>query len=223
VVPGVDETERELALSYERTGDALFNLKKFANAREMYDENLKLRKKLALAQPLNNEWQGELAVAYDRIGARVECQTNPAAALHAIRQALEIRKKLVIKEPQDAIWQQGLAASYNYDGSFLLAAGKNGEAAAAFRKSLAIREALAAGNPDNAQWQANLIITLVKLAEAGDDAKQRYIRARAIASDLQQKGKLTASQQDWPDMIEQQLADLETNPVAAAPMPCEGA
>ena len=211
------QAARELAVSYERTGDALFNLGKAAQAREMYRENFNLRKKLAEDHPANREWQGDLAVAYDRIGARVEC--DPEKITEAYRGALRIREALVAQEPRDANWQQDLAASYNNVGVMLLASKDIPGAIKVFGKSVEIRQALASSNP-GPQSQAGLVISLVKLAEAGDKPREHYQRALEIVVELETKGKLTASQAAWRSDLEERLANPSA-PLAPAPSSCK--
>jgi tetratricopeptide (TPR) repeat protein len=205
------EAERDLAVSYERTADALFNLDRQLEARVMDQANFILREKLARAQPLNNEWQADLATAYDRIGAR-ECR--PDKMLDAFREALRIREALVLKEPLDATWQNDLGNNYYNIGGLLLASGQRAEAVTALRKSVEIRTRLAADRPGMVQRQIPLARSLFRLAEAGDRPKENYNLALHILLDLDAKGKLTEAHKDFRRQIEQRLAEPQTEPVA---------
>ena len=214
----VDDAERALALSYERTGDALFTLDRRDEARAMYQANFDLREKLARAEPLNNERQGDLAIAYDRIGARVEC--DAAKVLNAFRDALRIREALVAKEPRDANWQRDLGANYFNVGRILLVTGQRAEAAATLRKSVGTRAMLAADNPEIALRHTELVNSLMRLAEAGDAPRQQYDRALKILADRDAKGKLTATQSAQKSEIERRIANEDYEAAAEALPSC---
>ena len=90
----------------------------------------------------------------------------------------------------------GVARSRGVEGTTLL------------HRALAIRDRLAAAEPANAQWQIDLVMLLVGLAQAGDDAPARLARALEIVRRLAAEGKLTPDQKSWPQAIEQAIAAL---------------
>src|SRR5947209_12279517 len=58
------------------------------------------------------------------------------------------------------------------------------EGTALLHRALAIRDRLAAADPANTQWQIDLVVLLVGLAQAGDDAPARLARALEIVRRL---------------------------------------
>ncbi len=69
---------------------------------------------------------------------------------------------------------------------------------------------LAAADPGNARWQADLVLTLGRLSNVVDPPRARALlpEALAIAETLARDGKLTAAQQNWPQLIRDALAKL---------------
>ena len=68
--------------------------------------------------------------------------------------------------------------------------------------------ALAAADPSNTQWQTNVVVSLFKLARAGDDPRGRLNEALAILNRLRSQNRLPPAQQRWIGMIEAELAKL---------------
>ena len=91
-----------------------------------------------------------------------------------------------------------------------LAAGDRAGALAAYEESLAIMRKLAAADPGNAGWQADLVFRLYKVSTAADPPRARAAlrEALAIAETLARDSKLTAAQQNWPQLIRDALAKL---------------
>src|SRR5262249_52247862 len=103
-------------------------------------------------------------------------------------------------------WRRDVAYSHEHIGAALAKANRREEALGAFRQCLAIREALVALDLGNADWQSDLVIILVKLADIGDEARARLMRALKILQQLAAEGKLRAAQREWIDIIERTLA-----------------
>lgn len=204
-----NEIKRALALSYERVGDALFDLARREQALEAYRMSVSVREDLAASAPGNLDAQATLAVSYDRIGR--SARDDPARALEAYRKSLAIREKLVAADPRNALWQRDLAASYDNIGTILLGFGERPDALELYRRAMTTREALANGDNGNPQWRILLVISLVKLAEAGDDAIANYQRALTLVQRLEHEGKLAATQTGWRAEIESRLSKLSTS------------
>jgi tetratricopeptide (TPR) repeat protein len=201
-----NEAKRALALSYERVGDELFNLGRRERALEAYQAALSSREQLVSSQPDKPEWQADLAVSYDRIGRSLGQQREEALAVY--EKSLAIRERLVAVDARNALWQRDLATSCDNVGMIHLAAGRREQALEFHRRALAIRQRLAAGDPGNPQWQTLLVISLVKLAEAGDNPTGNYKQALPIVQQLERDGKLAAGQRGWRAEIESRLAKL---------------
>jgi tetratricopeptide (TPR) repeat protein len=131
-------------------------------------------------------------------------------ALTAYEESLAIRRKLAAADPGNAGWQRDLSVSLERVGDVRLAAGERAGALAAYDDGLAIRRKLAAADPGNAERQAELVISLYKVSTASDPSRARAVlrEALAIAETLARAGKLTAAQQNWPQMLRELIAKL---------------
>ncbi|MCC6888563.1 MAG: tetratricopeptide repeat protein [Hyphomicrobiales bacterium] len=192
-----------LALSHERVGDELFKLRRLEEARDEYQTSFEIRSAVVKAEPDHREALGVLAANYDRLGLILGGTSQEGYEHH--RQALAIREKLAQAEPRNARWQRDLASSLDHVGSYLLKTEQRDQALVHFRRALAIRERLAAGDPKNPTWRGLLVISHVKLAEAGDEPVQNYQRALALVVDLERSGGLSDQQKGWRQEIESRL------------------
>jgi tetratricopeptide (TPR) repeat protein len=206
--PANSEAKRALALSYERVGDEQFNLNRRDRALATYQNALAMREALVSSDQARLEWQADLAVSYDRVGRSVPDAQEQALA--AYQRSLAIREKLVAAQPRNALWQRDLATSCDNIGTIHLAAGRRDLALDFYRRAFTAREKLALGDPANPQWQIVLVISLVKLAEAGDDPTGHYQRALSMVTQLERDGKLAAGQRGWRPEIEDRLAKLSS-------------
>jgi tetratricopeptide (TPR) repeat protein len=200
--------QRDIAISHERIGDALFELKQTSEARAEYEISLKIRRELLSSQPSSVQFRADLAVAYDRIG-----RTAPEAGLaeEVYRNSLSLRAGLVAQQPNNPAWLRDLAASHDNVAMTLHKQGKTQEAIDGFRRSLEIREGLSAREPGTVRWQINVVRSLVLLAEAGDQPRERLERALDIILPLQSEGRLPAKEASWPELIKQYIADAHAN------------
>ena len=94
--------------------------------------------------------------------------------------AYEKGKKIALDEGLE----RDLSVSHNKIGDIFKARGDVDAALAAYQAGLEIAEKLTKRDPANSQWQRDLIVSNVKLAELGDDAKQRYQKALGVARKL---------------------------------------
>ena len=90
----------------------------------------------------------------------------------------------------------------------LLKGGKKDEAIAAYKEVVHLRDILLIADPRQTQWRKNLLVTLIKLGDAGDEAKARYSRALTIVRALDADGLLTEDQKAWVGLVEERLAKL---------------
>jgi hypothetical protein len=90
----------------------------------------------------------------------------------------------------------------------LLKGGKKDEAVAAYREVVHLRDILVIADPRQTQWRKNLLVTLIKLGDAGDEAKARYNRALTIVRALDADGLLTEEQKAWVGLVQERLAKL---------------
>jgi hypothetical protein len=99
--------------------------------------------------------------------------------------------------------------SFNKIGDVKRAQGDLPGALAAYQDGLTIAKKLAAQDGGNAEWQRDLMISHVKLSEAGGDAKMHLTKALEIAEAMEAKGILAPVDAFIPGMLRKQLADLE--------------
>ena len=124
-------------------------------------------------------------------------------------------RKLAAADPGNAGWQRDLSVSLEKVGDVRLAAGDRAGALAAYEESLAIMRKLAA-SAEIPAWQADLVFSLYKVSTASDAPRARAAlrEALGIVEALARESKLTAAQQDWPQLFRDALAKLP--PEAAA-------
>jgi tetratricopeptide (TPR) repeat protein len=141
-----------LAVSYERAGDALGAQGKFDEALAAYRNALAIVQKVVDAHSGNTGAQSLLPIEYTKIGGVLSDQEHKYdEALAAYQMSISIQQKLLDQDQGNIELQRGLAISYERVGEVLLAQDKREEALAAFQKRLAIAQDLAdkdSGNTD---------------------------------------------------------------------------
>jgi hypothetical protein len=80
----------------------------------------------------------------------------------------------------------------------------------AYEEDLAIVRRLTDADPGNAGWQIDLVTGLYRVSTVSDAPRARaaLTEALAIAEALAHDGKLTAAQQNWPQVLRDALAKL---------------
>jgi tetratricopeptide (TPR) repeat protein len=165
---------------------------------------------LAAADPGNAGWQRDLSVSLEKVGDVRFDAGDRAGALAAYEECLAIRRKLAAADSGNSGWQRDVAVGLNQVGDVQLAVGNRAGARSAYEESVAIRRKLATTDPGNARWQADLVITLYKVSTASDppQARAALIQALAISEALAHQGKLTAAQENWPQLLRDALTKL---------------
>jgi tetratricopeptide (TPR) repeat protein len=159
---------------------------------ERHRQVLRLRERLAQAEPGRADYQRDLSVSYERIGDLFRVLGKGDDARQAFAKALAIRERLAQAEPGRADYQRDLSVSYNKMGDLFNALGQGDEAQQAFAKALAIRERLAQAEPGRADYQRDLSVSYNKMGDLfralgqGDEARQAFAKALAIAERLAQ-------------------------------------
>ena len=92
---------RDLAVAYEKLGDAQLAKGDLAAAARSYGESLKLIKALADAAPGDAGRRRDLAIAYEKLGDVRLAQGDPAAA-RSFRDSFEILEALLAADPAGA-------------------------------------------------------------------------------------------------------------------------
>ncbi len=106
-------------------------------------------------------------------------------------------------------------------------AGQGEAARQAYSSSLEIRERLAKSEPERADYQLDLVVSLVKVATAGDSpARPPLERALALLLELDRQGRLAPADQPKIEALRQMLVSAppppqppQNNPAALTPPP----
>ena len=100
------QRDLDLAISYEKVGDALMAQGNVADALKSYRESLAIIKILADDNPDKVEWQRDLSVSYAKVGNVLTAQGHLAEALTSYRDGLAITERLAKSDPSNADWVQ---------------------------------------------------------------------------------------------------------------------
>jgi non-specific serine/threonine protein kinase/serine/threonine-protein kinase len=158
---GDRETQRELALAYERFADLLAGvggagLGKPADALKTYESAKRIREQLAREFPRDGEAQADLASNY-MMGSYI---TGRIASVDERREydrkALDVSRRLADKYPANDKYQGLLAAAYASLAYSFELDGRWDEAASLYRKAVPIREQRARAAPQDRQAQREL-------------------------------------------------------------------
>ena len=201
--PDRADYQRDILVPYHRLGDLLMALGQSETARGYYEKALVIAERLAGAEPERADHQRNLSVAYEKLGDLLRALGQGETARGYYENSLAIRERLAGAEQDRADYQRDLSVSNEKLGNLLSAQGQGETARGYYQQSLAIRERLAGAEPDRADYQADLAVSLVKLGRRED-----LERALTIAESLQERGALTAQQQEWPALLRQMLDDL---------------
>jgi tetratricopeptide (TPR) repeat protein len=200
------DRRRDLSLSYENRGGLEEDLGEDDTALRFFQLCLDTRQKLVAEFPDDTELRRDLAIADDRIALVLKRQDRVGESLEKLATSLNLRQTIASSDPMNREWQRDLAVGMAHFGDLLALRGDRQGSLERYHSSLAIRERLAATDPNNPNWQIDLVLDLRRLAELGDDPRQKLTRALDIARRLAAEGRLPAELADWPNAIEKKLA-----------------
>lgn len=89
-------------------------------ALQVYEERMRIAKKLADQDPDNLKLQRDIAVSHERIGDVLKDQDHLTEALQAYEERMRIATKLADRDPDNTEWQRDLSVSYNKIGDVLV-------------------------------------------------------------------------------------------------------
>ncbi len=161
--PGTALWERQLAVSYNKIGDALVDQNGLVEALEFYRSGNIILDRLATADPGNQAWQRDLAASCDNIGRVLMMQGEFTDAVKAYRDGLVIRDELIRIDPGNASWQRELATSYENIGDVLAGQEEWSEALTSYREGLGIRARFA--ETANPSWRRELAISQINVGD----------------------------------------------------------
>ena len=187
-------SQRDLSISYEKSGDELAAKGALADALKAYRDGLANAGGLTKAESENAEWQRSLSISHNKVGDVLLAQGAIDDALKAYRESLAIRESLAKADPANAGLQHDLSVSYDKVADVLVAEGAIDDALKAYRDGLAIADRLTKADPAAAQWQRDLSVFHNKVGDvlvdkgAFDDALKAYrdgltIRERLAKAD----------------------------------------
>jgi tetratricopeptide (TPR) repeat protein len=180
------------------------------SVRQILDAAQAMMDELARAAPDDLPLQRSRAAMLNQFVTTYLGAGDLTRARAAAEESLAIRRKLAAADPGNAGWQRDVSVSLDQVGDVRRAAGDRAGALAAYEESLAIRRKLAAADPGNAGWQADLVDSLYRVSTAAEPPRARAAlrEALVIAEALAREGKLTAAQQNWPQLLRDALAKL---------------
>ena len=206
-------SQRDLSLSYEKSGDELAAKGALADALKAYRDGLAIVDGLTKAESENAEWRLSLSISHNKVGDVLLAQGAIDDALKAYRESLAIRKSLARADPANAGLQHDLSVSYDKVADVLVAEGAIDDALKAYRDGLAIADRLTKADPAATQWQRDLSVFHNKVGDvlvdkgALDDALNAYREGLAIRERL---AKADPGHAQW-------LADSGFKPRQAGP------
>ena len=183
-------SQRDLSLSYEKSGDELAAKGALADALKAYRDGLAIVDGLTKAESENAEWRLSLSISHNKVGDVLLAQGAIDDALKAYRESLAIRESLAKADPANAGLQHDLSVSYDKVADVLVAEGAIDDALKAYRDGLAIADRLTKADPAATQWQRDLSVFHNKVGDvlvdkgALDDALNAYREGLAIRERL---------------------------------------
>ncbi|HEV2188731.1 MAG TPA: tetratricopeptide repeat protein [Stellaceae bacterium] len=201
--------ERSVAVILNKVGDIKAATGDFPGALAAYQEALTLcRDMLQRASPGDLTPRLDLAYTLWRIGTDYMRMPDAASALQPVQEAVAIRQAIAAAAPTDLGAQREAIYVTKILGDLQVLLKNSAGAADAYCKTAAIARGMAATASDPTEWQVDLVVALTKLASvsAGDDRAAALTEALSVAVALQQHGKLTGNQTNWPDQIRAELA-----------------
>jgi tetratricopeptide (TPR) repeat protein len=183
-------SQRDLSLSYEKSGDELAAKGALADALKAYRDGLAIAGGLTKAESENAERRLSLSISHNKVGDVLLAQGAIDDALKAYRESLAIRESLARADPANAGLQHDLSVSYDKVADVLVAEGAIDDALKAYRDGLTIADRLTKADPAATQWQRDLSVFHNKVGDvlvdkgALDDALNAYREGLAIRERL---------------------------------------
>jgi hypothetical protein len=122
---------------------------------------------------------------------------------------LDIGRKLTAIDASNASGRMICHSPLQKNGDGLIRQGDHAGAVAAYQESLDIARTLADKYPPNTQWQTHVVVSLGKLALAGDEPSGRPTEALSMLKQIKSDGRAGPSHLKMIDIIEGELAKLQ--------------
>jgi WD40 repeat protein/serine/threonine protein kinase/tetratricopeptide (TPR) repeat protein len=170
----------ELADGYTSLATIQAGMRQSGTAAATLSQALPLRRRLAEAEPKNEEGQVQLGDCLGNLGDLQRMIGDSESALENGREALEIRKKLVQAMPDDLDRQSKLGGSYNNVAMALQTLGKPKEALSHLEKALEHQRRAFDAKPNVAQYRRFLSNHYINLSKVRRDLKQPAEAVEAV-------------------------------------------
>ncbi len=157
---------RDLAESFERLGDILYNRNELIEAEKLYRQALDIRAAWVAAGHYDKEARNDWAKSYDRLGQTRFWLGDVNGARDLYQQALKMREALATEFPQEYIFSRARCASHINIGDSYVQQDDYGRAIASYEQVRQIAEQAVNTNANNAQAQRDLGMSHSKLGEA---------------------------------------------------------
>jgi eukaryotic-like serine/threonine-protein kinase len=201
--------ERSIAVILNKLGDIKVAAGDSQGALATFQESLTLcRDLLQRASPGDVTPRADVAYTLWRIGTDYLRMSDGASALPAVQEAVTIRQAIATAAPDNLAAQREAINGTQILGDLQLMLKNPAGAAAAYRQAAAIARQLTTTAADPTEWQIDLVVALTKLAtvSSGNERSAVLTEALSVAQTLQEHGKLTGTQTNWPDQIRAELA-----------------
>jgi serine/threonine protein kinase/tetratricopeptide (TPR) repeat protein len=160
------ESRRDLAESYDRIGDVLYNRNELLEAEKVYRQSLEIRQAWVDAGHTDKDSRHDLAKSLDKIGSVKYWLGDNAGARDWYQKSLRLRESLAAEFPQDYIFARGLCASHINIGDSYVQQDELGPGIASYEQARQIAEGWVKSDPANGQAQRDLGLSHSKLGEA---------------------------------------------------------
>ncbi|MEE9155926.1 MAG: tetratricopeptide repeat protein, partial [Gemmatimonadota bacterium] len=180
------EYRRDLAVSFNKTGDAMARMGKLVEAKAHYERALDIGELLASEKPDNDRFQRDVSVAHGKVGKVLSETGEYQAALGHFEKMLKIRERLLEDDPKNARFKRDIAIAHYFSGLAHLDNGDPSRAMEHVGSFLDRTRQRVEANPDDARAKRDLAAAHEAVGRAfamlGDPARarQNYLKFQSI-------------------------------------------
>ncbi|HET7694168.1 MAG TPA: serine/threonine-protein kinase [Vicinamibacterales bacterium] len=192
-LPANLNASRNLSLAYKRNGAVLEDMRRTADAIQLYEKALDLDRRRVAAEPSRPLWRLDLSFAIGALAAAV-MKTDPATGLARYEEAVKLREQVVRDDPNDDFARTSLARGYERLALVHSYLGHVAETIDSNRRRIRIYRDRLDAHPDRTHLWTEYTRTLLNAAQFHADlaasAKQAAVRnphaarARALLDDI---------------------------------------
>ena len=159
------QARHNLAISYERLGDALANRSELAEAEKFYRQALEIYEGGLASMNDDKEARSDLARNYDKLGNTRGWVGDTAGALELHRKGLKLREAIAAQNPNDAALNRLLCVSHVSIGDMQARMGDSNGAITSYDQARQIAQRVINADTSNALAQRDLAMSISKLGE----------------------------------------------------------